>query len=198
MSGGDDARMWRARLLWRWRGGALQWPLFVALTLVDAVVVHLLPPSGRHTGWFGALLLAMLGNLAAVVLGRLAGFAVAARRRGMPRVVAEDRAGSVLLVVASVAFVVAGVVHAPARDRADRAVAAPRAAVRAYVLAHGAAVYRANLDRMDTAEPADGFFRTCVPGDAQAGLPPLCLLVRTDRDPPLVVVDRDRTPNRRD
>jgi hypothetical protein len=194
MPGGDDARLWRARLRWRLRG-ALQWPLFAGLTVADAVLLQALPLSGRHTDFFAALLLAMFCNLLAVAaLGRLAARRLRTRRPDLPRVVAEDRAGSALLVLVSVGLLTAGIAHAPARHAADRAFAAQRAAVRAYVIAHGAAVYRANLGGMLTREQSDGFFRTCVLGDPEAGLPPLCLLIRTDHDPPFVTVDPDRTP----
>ena len=194
MPWGRGSALWPARLRWRLRG-ALEWPLFVALTVADTVLLHLLPIAGRHTGLAGGLLLAMFFNIVAVAaVGRLGAIALRRRRPDLPREVAEDRVGSAALAAVAIALLVAGIVHAPAREREDRAFAAQRAAVRAYVAAHGAAIYRAHVGAMRTREESDGFFRTCVPGDAGAGLPPLCLLIRTDHDPPRVVVDPNRTP----
>jgi len=192
MPGGDEAQVWRARLRWRLRG-ALQWPLFVVLMIGDTLLLHLLPIAGRRTPLVSALLLAMLFNIVAVAgPGRLAGWWLRKRRPDLPRIVSDDRAGSVVLVCVAVGLLAAGIVHTPARQRAERAWRAQAAAVRAYVGAHGNPVYRANLDQMRTHEEAPGYFRTCVPGDV--GLPALCLLIRTDRRPPGVVLDHNSIP----
>jgi hypothetical protein len=184
------------RLRWRLKG-ALQWPLFVVLTILDAVLLMVLPISGTGPGLASALLLAMFFNLVAVAaLGRALAWWVHRRRRGIPRIVAEDRAGVVLLSLVTAALLAGGIIHAPAADDAEHAVRAEREAVRAYVLAHGRPAHRAHLAAMDTEQHADDFFRTCVPGDAAARVPPLCLLVDTTQDPPLVHVDHDRSPNR--
>lgn len=196
MRDGSGSAVWPGRLRWRLRG-ALQWPLFAVLTIVDAVLLGVLPITGTGTGFVSALLLAMFFNLTAVAaLGRLAAWWVRRRRPQIPKVVAEDRAGVALLCAVTVALVVAGIVHAPGAHEAQRAMRAQRDAVRAYVLAHGGPVHRANLEAMDTEQHGDDFFRTCVPGDAARDVAPLCLLVDTRHDPPLVHVDRDRSPNR--
>ena len=171
----------------------MQWPLFVVLTVADTLVLHFLPIAGRRTPLVSALLLAMLFNIVAVAaLGRLAGWWLHRRRPDMPRIVADDRSGSVVLVCVAIGLVAGGIVHTPARHRSERAYRSQAAAVRAYVAAHGNPVYRANLGAMQTHEEAPGFFRTCVPGGG--GLPALCLLIRTDRDPPSVIVDPNRIP----
>lgn len=134
-----------------------------------------------------------LNLLAVAALGRLGGLWLRRRRPDLPREVAEDRAGSALLLTVTAAVLVAGLAHLPARNAARGAYDAQLEAVRAYVLAHAQPAYRRRLGRLDVQQHAADFFRTCVPGGA---LPPLCLLVRTDTDPPTVSVDRDRTPNR--
>jgi hypothetical protein len=185
-----------SRLRWRLKG-ALQWPLFLVLTVADAVLLMVLPISGTGPDLASALLLAMFFNLVAVAaLGRGVAWWVRRRRPEIPRVVAEDRAGVVLLSLVTAGLVAGGLLHAPGADDAERAVRAEREAVRAFVLAHGEPVHRANLAAMDTEQHADDFFRTCVPGDPVADVPPLCLLVDTAHDPPVVHVDRDRSPNR--
>jgi hypothetical protein len=194
-SGG--APVWPARLRWRLRG-ALQWPLFAVLTVLDgALLAGVLPISGTGTSLPGGLLLAMFFNLVAVAaLGRLGGRWLRRRRPDMPKVVAEDQAGSTLLLGVTAALVIGGLVHAPQRDAAERALRDQAEAARAYVLAHGAAAHRRHLDQLDTEQHADDFFRTCVPGDVAAHVLPLCLLIDTSHDPPVVREDADRSPNR--
>ena len=194
----DDggSAVWPGRLRWRLRG-ALQWPLFAVLTIVDAALLCLLPISGTGPGFASALLLAMFFNLVAVAaLGRIVAAWVRRRRPAIPRIVAEDRAGVSLLCLVTALLVLGGILHAPNAGDAERAMRAQREAVRAFVLAHGSPLHRANLGAMDTEQHAEDFFRTCVPGDPAAGVPPLCLLVDTAQDPPSVHVDHDRSPNR--
>lgn len=184
------------RLRWRLKG-ALQWPLFVVLTLVDAVLLMVLPIAGTGPGLAYALLLAMFLNLGAVAgFGRLLAWWLGRRRPDVPRVVAEDRAGVALLCLVTVLIVAGGIVHAPGAGEQQRARDAQREAVRTYVLAYADPVYRDHLGAMDVEQHGDEFFRTCVPGDPAHDVPPLCLLVDTAVDPPRVSVDADRSPNR--
>lgn len=188
--------VWPARLRWRLRGATL-WPLFAVLTASESVLLALLPVTGRHTGLIGGLLLAMFLNLLAVAgLGRILALVLRRHRRDLPRVVAEDRAGSVLLLLVAAGLLAGGLIHAPARHAGDRADRRQREAVRAFVLAHGDPVHRRHLDQMDTEQESDDLFRTCVPGDVVHGIAPLCLLIDTSVDPPRVHPDADRTPNR--
>lgn len=192
----SGSTVWPARLRWRLRG-ALQWPLFAALTVADAVLLGVLPIAGTGTPFVQGLLLAMFFNLVAVAaLGRTVAGRLRRRRPDMPKVVAEDRAGAGLLCLVTVALVAGGIVHAPGAGDARSALRAQQEAVQAYVLAHGEPAHRAHLAAMDTQQHADDFFRTCVPGDPARDVAPLCLLVDTSRDPPVVSVDRDRSPNR--
>lgn len=182
----------------RWRlAGALQWPLFALLTVVDAVLLRVLPIAGTGTPLVQGLLLAMFFNLVAVAgLGRLLTWSLRRRRPDVPQVIAEDRAGVALLCTVTIALLAGGIAHSPGAGDAERAVRAQQEAVEAYVLAHGEPVHRAQLGAMDTEQHADDFFRTCVPGDPERDVAALCLLIDTAQDPPKVVVDRDRSPNR--
>lgn len=188
--------MWPARLRWRLRGATL-WPLFALLTVTDAVLLLVLPIAGTGTPLIQGLLLAMFFNLVAVAgLGRLVGWWLRRRRPEVPRVVAEDRAGSALLCAVTLALITGGIIHVPEAGDAERAVRAQQGAAEAYVRAHGQAPHRANLGAMDTEQHSPEFFRTCVPGDPATDVAALCLLIDTSVDPPRVVVDRDRSPNR--
>lgn len=188
----------RAITLIRWRfSGALQWPLFAVLTVADAVLLRVLPISGTGTPLASGLLLAMFFNLVAVAgLGRILAWALRRRRPDVPRVVAEDRAGVALLCTVTLALVTGGILHAPQADDAEQALRAQQKAAEAYVLAHGQPAHRAQLGAMDTEQHSADFFRTCVPGDPAREVAALCLLIDTSQDPPKVVVDRDRSPNR--
>jgi hypothetical protein len=182
----------------RWRlAGALQWPLFALLTVVDAALLRVLPIAGTGTPLIEGLLLAMFFNLVAVAgLGRLVSWTLRRRWPAVPTVVADDRAGVVLLCAVTAALVAGGILHAPGAGDAERALRAQQRATEAFVLAHGEPAHRAHLAEMDTEQHAADFFRTCVPGDPAADVAPLCLLIDTSEDPPSVVVDRDRSPNR--
>src|SRR4051794_39915697 len=104
-------RVWLSRLRWRIRG-AWQWPSFVALTLVDAVLLHQLPIAGEGPDWVPAVLLAMFFNLLAVaVVGPLLGLALRRRRPDLPRVVATDYGGTAALVGTAALLAGIGLAH---------------------------------------------------------------------------------------
>src|ERR1043165_5817423 len=93
-------RVWHRRLRWRLRG-AWQWPAFVVLTLVNGVLLTVLPPyEGGPPGVFpGVLLAAFLNLLAVAVVAPLVGLVVRRRMRpDLPRAIAADYAGAWLLV----------------------------------------------------------------------------------------------------
>src|SRR3954452_23827371 len=72
MADDGSPALWPARLRWRIKGATL-WPLFWLLTVVDAVLMEVLPIAGADgPPLVGALLLALLFNILAVaVLGRV-------------------------------------------------------------------------------------------------------------------------------
>ncbi|HEV3229065.1 MAG TPA: hypothetical protein VGY97_06295 [Solirubrobacteraceae bacterium] len=103
---------WR-RLRWRLRG-AWQWPTFAAFVVLDSVSLHFLPVtgSGSRPSPAAALLLAGFLNLAAVgVLAPLAGRVLRRARPDLPRVVANDYAGTALVLAAGVLVLALGLTH---------------------------------------------------------------------------------------
>ena len=166
MSAADDTeRLWSRRLRWRMRG-ALQWPAFALLTVLDAVVLHVLPIAGDSIELLSAFLLAGFLNLIVVaVVAPLAGLALRSRRRSLPKVVADDYAGTALLCVVTLALLAAGIAHRPAVNAARDDFAAQAAAVRRYVHSQAPAQYVRRLDSMDTWKQGPDLYRTCVPGD---------------------------------
>ena len=191
---GETDALWRSRLRWRLRG-AMLWPAFGLALVVDTVLLHVLPIAGEgRPGPVASLLLAAFFNLVAVAVGApVAGRALRRRHPEIPRVVADDRAGTALLALVAAGLAVLGVVHRPAVRAEDRDRSAQAAAVRAYVAHRAPAEYRVNIDRADTWRQGPDLWRTCVPGDDPHRA--LCLFVTTDQSPPGITVDRDQRPN---
>ena len=186
-------RVWWSRLRWRLRG-AWQWPTFIALTFVDAAVIAVLPFYGDGPDALGAFLLSGFLNLAVVAFfAPIAGWILRRRRPDLPRLVANDYAGTWLLVTLFVVLTIAGVAHRPTvagDDAQERAVAA---SVHRYVDAQAPA-YRPGLARLDALRVEPDLYRACVPGPDPRRW--LCLFVRTDQAPPGVSRDPDELPNR--
>lgn len=187
--------LWRSRLRWRWRG-ALQWPAFIALTFLDAVLLGLLPISGdAGTDVVPALLLAMFFNLLAVALvGPLAAALLRRRRPDLPKVVAQDFTGAGAVLVVTLALLAGGLIHAPVRAEAERDFAAQAEAARRYASARAPEPFRQHArTAMTTLKLEDELYRTCVPGDDPKRW--FCMYVSTDSSPPGITVDRNRESN---
>ena len=186
-------RVWHRRLRWRLRG-AWQWPAFLALTLVDGIVLAVLPPyDGGPPGVYPGVLLAGFLNLlviavAAPAVGRL----LRRRRPDLPRMVAADYAGAWLLSAIAVLLVAAGLLHRSdvvAENAREQAVAG---ALHDYVISR-APQYGAGLGAIDAVRLEPDYYRACVPGrDARHWF---CLFVSTDQQPPGVTRDTSQAPN---
>jgi hypothetical protein len=187
-------RVWWTRLRWRLRG-ATMWPAFLVALVFDAVLLHWLPISGDVApDLFAAVLLAFFFNLVAVAVGApLLGRLVRRRWPALPKVVADDRAGTALVAATAAVLLGLGLAHRPVVQRQQEAFDTQAAAARTFVLARAPARFRAHVDRMDTWKQGAGLYRTCVPGpnDRRA----FCVFVNTRHDPPLVTGDRDQSPN---
>jgi hypothetical protein len=181
------------RLRWR-RRGAWQWPAFVLLTGVDAVVLALLPfYAGGPDGFYPALLVSVFFNLVAVAIGApIAGAVVRRARPDLPRLVARDYAGTTLLVALAVFLVAGGVAHRPAAaaDSAQRR--AVLAGVQRYVDAEAPELH-ARVGLTDIAQLEPRLYRACVP--RPRSLRWLCLFVSTDQQPAGLTRDHDERSN---
>ena len=171
------------------------WPTFVGVTVFDAFLLHALPIAGESGPDFvpGMLLAGFLNLVAVAVIAPLAGLVLRRRRTGLPRMVANDYAGTALVVGVAALLLAAGLVHRPAVREAKRDRAAQLAAAQRYVLARAPAEYRAHVALADTVRLDSDLFRTCVPGDRLERA--LCLFVDTSQSPPGVTLDRSRAPN---
>ena len=181
---------WR-RLRWRLRG-AWQWPAFVVLTVVDAVIVARLPFQGEGTDVMGAFLVAGFFNLLAVALLAPAfGWLLRKRRRDLPFMIARDYAGAALLVLIFCGILAGGLIHRSAvvEERADQR--AVFAAVHDYIV-ETEPRFAGGLGAIDNVRLETDHYRACVMGPEKL---PLCFFVNTDQRPAGVTRDRSREPN---
>jgi len=186
--------LWRARLRWRLRG-ALLWPAFVVLTLVDAVLLGWLPIAGDGgTGFVPALLVGFFFNLVAVaVLAPIAAALLRRRRRDLPKVVATDRAGTVLVVLVTAGLLLGGLAHRSEVVEARHDFAMQQMAAQRFIARQAPPEFRARARESDSLKLEDDLYRTCVPGNDPERH--FCVLVRTDGVPPGITVDDSRETN---
>lgn len=190
---GGERWFW-TRLRWRLRG-ALLWPVFFALIVLDGVLLTLLPPYGDDGpgDLLGGMLLAGFANLFVVaVLAPLAARALRRARPGLPKIIAVDQAGTALLVGLAVLLLGLGVLHRPAVAGQREDEQAVAAALHGYVNA-SAPEYTRGLAAADRLRVEPELYRACVPGNDPKR--PLCLFIGTDQRPASVTRDRDRAPN---
>ena len=196
--------LWARRLRWRLRG-AWMWPAYAILTLLDAFILHDLPPLKQGVDFVPGLIVASFGNL--FLMGAVApwlGRRLAQRERmgdgnGIPlsvrTEVLKDRSAAVLLVVATLGLVVAGLgnreVYVTITDaQQDAAVAA-----RAYVETKAPPEISRNVEAMNRDTLEDDYFRMCVPFDDRTRA--WCMFVDTSSEPPRITQDPAQTPNLR-
>jgi hypothetical protein len=190
----SEEPLWRSRLRWRWRG-ALQWPLFLVLTVVDALILGQLPIAGDDgTDLVPALLLAFFFNLLAVaVVAPLASMRLRRRRRDLPKVIADDYAGAVLLGVVTVALVAGGLIHRPNVQDAKHDFLVQQQTARRFIATRGPREFRGRVSESNTMTLGEDYFRTCVPGPNPRRW--FCVFVNTDESPPGVTIDTDQVSN---
>ena len=139
------------------------------------------------------MLLAGFANLILVAaVAPLAGHAPAQRRPDLPRVVAQDYAGTALLLAFAAAVLAGGLIHRPAVVAAEEDLRAQAAAVHDYVITQEPS-YAPGIALADPVRVEDDLYRTCVPGPDPKRW--LCLYVNTKQRPAGVTLDDDRTPN---
>ena len=201
-----EDRFWTRRLRWRLIG-VWRWPAFAAAVLVDAVILHELPPLGAFEtdpgdlNWPVAFILSGFGNLALVAIADALGRFAESKRHARGIVdphteVQKDRGAVVALAVGIVGVLAWGLATQQTAITETEATEENAAAVRDYVLVHGTDEYRRNLHTANTVRLAEGYFRTCVADDSRRRF--LCLFVDTNVDPPKVVRDPSMLPNERE
>jgi hypothetical protein len=168
-----DERFWPARIRWRLRG-AWMWPTFIAVTLIDGLILHLLPPIGTGVDPIPAILLATFGNL--FLIGAIAPWLARATWRREPVTepaapprarleVLTDRIGTGLLLATIAGVVAAGLAARPLVVAETEAKERAAKKLYAYVEAGQSDELRRNLEASDMDKWFDGYFRACIPHD---------------------------------
>jgi hypothetical protein len=191
---------WTRRLRWRLRG-ALMWPTFALLTIGDGLLLHYLPPNRTGIKLIPAFIIAMFANL--FLLGAIAPWIsrrLLARERlvhrhelrdPVPPEVLVDRTTTVLLALASIGLLVAGLGNRPVIVSETNATHEAATRARAFVLAHGTPEAKANLEDANTRRLAEGVFRVCVNLNDRSRA--YCMLIDTNKN--TVARDNDARPN---
>jgi hypothetical protein len=150
------------------------WPTFIAVTFVDGVILHLLPPIGEGVNLIPAILIATFGNL--ILIGAVAPWLArrtwnrrpAAAPGAPPRAQLEvltDRIGTGLLLAAIVGVVAAGLAARPLVVAETEAKERAAKTLYSYITTTGSDEQRRNLEASDMAKWFDGYFRACIPSD---------------------------------
>ncbi len=190
----DVEPLWRSRVRWRLKG-ALLWPAFWVLTLLDALLLGRLPIAGDGgTAFVPAVLLSGFFNLIAVaVVAPLVGAALRRRRRDLPGVIAFDYAGTALLLGVTGALLVGGLAHRSALREREHDMIVQRSAALAFMRREAPPEYRRSLPATTTIRMEDELYRTCTPGEDPDRW--FCVYVATDTSPPGVTADDNRESN---
>ena len=192
----------------RWRLlGAWRWPLFLVVTVVDALIVVWLPPNGTSALFVPALVTCSFANL--FLIGAVAPWLarrIVARQGERPpspsfppanhAELLTDRIADAALLLGVVGLVIAGLGNHKVVVAATDRLARGGAAARDFAVAHGPADVRrnaraANINSHELQQ--DGLFRMCVPYDDPTRA--YCMYVDASRKQPTVRLDHDSRPN---
>ena len=196
-----EERFWPTRIRWRLRG-AWMWPSFVVITLVDGLILHLLPPVRTGVDLIPGILLATFGNLVLVGLvapwlaRRLWHNRTAAARGAPPRAQREvlvDRVGTGLLLASVVGVLAAGLAARPLVVSETEDTERNAEAFRSFVLSQGSPELERNLETANTIRLSEDYFRTCIARDDRERY--FCAFVDTSVHPPAVRHDGSAEPN---
>jgi hypothetical protein len=202
-----EERFWTHRLRWRLRGASWLWPAFGIAVVVDAAILHFLPPVGSEQqinapdglNLVGDLILAGFVNLFLVAViapwlaKRLSERPVPEGELPPPYELHYGRTAATLLSVAALGLVVVGVGNRPLIVSETKATETNARLVRQYVMNHGNAEMKRNLETANTARLASDFFRTCIANDHRTRY--WCFFVDTAADPAKLSRDTDSRPN---
>jgi hypothetical protein len=195
---------WARRLRWRLIG-AWRWPLFLALTALDALIVAWRSPTGAHALFVPALVICSFGNL--FLIGAVAPWLarrMVARQGARPPSstfppanhveLVTDRIASAVLALGAVGLLGAGLASGKPRVCVtDRSCHVGDAAI-AFVNAHAPPEIRRNVDTANSYRLGDqGLFRVCIEFDDRRRA--YCMFVDASKKPISVRPDPDSRPN---
>ena len=202
-----EERFWTHRLRWRLRGASWVWPAYAVAVVVDAAILHFLPPVGSEQQIDAPAGLNLVGD--AIVAGFTNLFLVAViapwvAKRLSERPVPEGelappyelhfgRTAAILMAVGTLGLVIVGLGNRPLIVSETKATQTNAELVRNWVLNYGNAEMKRNLETANTARLSSNFFRTCIANDHRTKY--WCFFVDTKVDPAQLSVDRDSRPN---
>jgi hypothetical protein len=178
------------------------WPTFIAVTLVDGLILHLLPPIGTGVDLIPAILLATFGNL--ILIGAVAPWLARRTWNRNPAVepqappqarleVLADRIGTGLLLATIAGVVAAGLAARPTVVSETQDTERNAKAFRKLILERGDEELIHNLETANTVRLGEDFFRTCVARKDREHY--FCAFIDTSKSPPDVDVDGSAEPN---
>jgi hypothetical protein len=202
-----EERFWRHRLRWRLRGASWLWPAFAVAVVLDAVILHLLPPVGSEQQINAPTGLNLVGDLIVAGFTNLFLVAVIApwlAKRMTERPVPEGeitppyelhygRVAAILMGLAAAGLVIVGLGNRPLIVSETQATETNARLVQEYVMNHGTPEMKRNLDTANTARLSSNFFRTCIANDHRTRY--WCFFVDTKADPAKLTLDTDTRPN---
>lgn len=163
----------------RWRRrGAWLWPTFAAATVLDALLLDVLPMTGNAENVFGGFVVSLVLNVLAVILASRPGGALLRRPRpDLPAAVARDYAGTYGVLAVTGVLLAAGLVHHNTLAGQQRTLDEAIARAEAFIGDRAPASFRANASRSDTFTIQAGtVYRTCVPN--RPATRTYCVIVR--------------------
>ncbi|MGH3993999.1 MAG: hypothetical protein ACRDSN_16260 [Pseudonocardiaceae bacterium] len=196
-----EERFWPTRMRWRLRG-AWMWPTFIAITLLDGILLHRLPPVRTGVDLIPAILLATFGNL--ILIGAVGPWLArriwkrrpAADAASPPRAQLEvltDRLGTGLLVASVFGVLAAGLSARPTVIAETDAKEEAARAIHVFVQRSGNQELIRNEETAHAARLADGYFRICIARDDRERF--ACFFVDTNVEPAAIVRDPSAEPN---
>jgi hypothetical protein len=178
------------------------WPSFVAITLLDGLLLHKLPPVRTGIDLIPAVLLATFGNL--ILIGAFAPWL--ARRMWKRRPAADpyapakaqlevlsDRVGTSLLVAGVFGVLAAGLAARPVVIAETDAKEEAARAIDAYIQNSGDAELIRNEETANRIRLADGYYRICIARDDRRKH--FCFFVDTNEEPTEIRRDASAEPN---